>query len=121
MVTGHVAVLEDGKSIGTMYPGRWFYRKHEEQPTTQVAIRRSVAEDLYLVMPAYDLKDQSISLQIVINPLVSWIWIGGIVMTAGALLALAPRLLVFSAAAPVPAQVAGQQNVRSNSKLKAAV
>ena len=63
MVTGHVTVHRDGKEIGTMYPAKWFYRKHEEEPATEVAIRRSVGEDLYLVMPAFDLKDQSASLR----------------------------------------------------------
>ena len=37
-----------------MYPARWFFRKHEEEPTTEVAIRRGFAEDLYLVMPAFE-------------------------------------------------------------------
>ena len=34
------------------------------------------AGDLYIVMPGFELKDQSVSLQIVVNPLVSWIWFG---------------------------------------------
>ena len=51
MITAHIAVFEDGKQIGTMYPARWFFRKHEEEPTTEVAIRRAIAEDLYIVLP----------------------------------------------------------------------
>jgi cytochrome c-type biogenesis protein CcmF len=91
MVTGHVAVTEDGKPRGTMYPARWFYRKHEEQPTTEVDIRRTVAEDLYLVMPAYELGDQSMSLQVVINPLVNWIWAGFSILVLGTGIALLPE------------------------------
>ena len=45
-----------------MYPAKWFFRKHEEEPTTEVAIRRSISEDLYIVMPAFDLQDQTASL-----------------------------------------------------------
>lgn len=51
MVTGHVAVFEDGKALRTICPARWFFRKHEDQPTTEVAIRRTVAEDLYWSCP----------------------------------------------------------------------
>lgn len=91
MITGHVAVFENGKPIGTMYPARWFFRKHEEQPTTEVAIRRTVAEDLYLVMPAYELKDSSMSLQVVVNPLVNWIWTGFGIMVIGTGIALLPE------------------------------
>ena len=90
MVTGHLFVSEDGRPLGTLRPARWFYRKHEEQPTTEVAIRRTFAEDLYVVMPAYELQDQSISLQIVINPLVNWIWAGFGILFLGTGIALLP-------------------------------
>jgi cytochrome c-type biogenesis protein CcmF len=106
MVTGHVAVSEDGKRLGTMYPARWFFRKHEQQPTTEVAIRRTVAEDLYLVMPAYELKDQSMSLQVVINPLVNWIWFGFGIMVLGTGIALLPERAFAFALGSVPAESA---------------
>ena len=54
MVTGHVTVLEDGKEIGEMRPARWFFNKREEEPTTEVAIRRATGEDLYIVLAGYD-------------------------------------------------------------------
>ena len=104
MVTGHIAVFEDGKRLGTMYPARWFFRKHEQQPTTEVAIRRTVAEDLYLVMPAYELKDQSMSLQVVINPLVNWIWFGFGIMVLGTGIALLPERAFAFALGNVPAE-----------------
>jgi cytochrome c-type biogenesis protein CcmF len=103
MVTGQVAVFEDGKPVGTMYPARWFYRKHEEQPTTEVAIRRGLAEDLYIVMPAYELKDQSISVQIVINPLVNWIWTGFTILVLGTGICLLPERTFAFAIARIPA------------------
>ena len=54
MVTGHLTVLRDGKVIDKAYPAKWFYRKHEQEPVSQMAIRRSPAEDLYIVMPGFD-------------------------------------------------------------------
>jgi cytochrome c-type biogenesis protein CcmF len=104
MVTGHISVFEDGKPLGTMYPARWFFRKHEEQPTTEVAIRRTVAEDLYLVMPAYELKDQSMSLQVVINPLVNWIWAGFGILFLGTGITLLPERAFAFALGRVPAE-----------------
>jgi cytochrome c-type biogenesis protein CcmF len=106
MVTGQVAVFEDGKSIGTLSPARWFYRKHEEQPTTEVAIRRGITEDLYLVMPAYELKDQSISVQVVINPLVNWIWMGFTILVLGTGICLLPERTFAFALAKIPAGAA---------------
>ena len=104
MVTGHIQVSEDGKALGTMYPARWFFRKHEEQPTTEVAIRRTVAEDLYLVMPAYDVNDQSMSLQVVVTPLVNWIWMGFGILVLGTGIALLPERAFAFALARVPAE-----------------
>jgi cytochrome c-type biogenesis protein CcmF len=104
MVTGHIQVSEDGKALGTMYPARWFFRKHEEQPTTEVAIRRTVAEDLYLVMPAYDVNDQSMSLQVVVTPLVNWIWMGFGILVLGTGIALLPERAFTFALARVPAE-----------------
>jgi cytochrome c-type biogenesis protein CcmF len=106
MVTGQFTVFEDGEEVGKMYPARWFFRKHEQEPTTEVAIRRTPGEDLYLVMPAYDLKDQSASLQIVVNPLVNWVWVGFGVMALGTGIALLPERTFAFALAKLPAEVA---------------
>ncbi len=106
MITGHLSVFEDGKAIGKMYPAKWFFRKHEEEPTTEVAIRRTLSEDLYLVMPAFDLQNQTATLHIVINPLVNWIWIGFGLMAAGTGIALLPETVYSFAMAKAPAGAA---------------
>ncbi len=106
MVTGHLQVFEDGESIGAMYPAKWYFRKHEEEPTTEVAIRRSLGEDLYIVMAAFDVQDQSASFEIVVNPLVNWIWAGFGVLALGTIIALLPESAFAFAAAKVPAGAA---------------
>jgi cytochrome c-type biogenesis protein CcmF len=106
MVTGHMAVSRDGESLGMMYPARWFFRKHEEEPTTEVAIRRGAIEDLYLVLPAFDLQNQSATIEIVVNPLVNWIWMGFGIMALGTVLALLPESTFAFAAAKIPAGAA---------------
>src|SRR5207244_7795989 len=77
MITGYVSVFRNGKQIDALYPAKWFYRKHEEEPTTEVAIRRSFADDLYIVLAFQpnDLPTQTASQQVVVNPLVDWIWV----------------------------------------------
>ena len=105
MVTGHVTVFEGGREIGKMYPARWFFNKHEE-PTTEVAIRRMPGEDLYLVMPSYQVSDQSASMEIVVNPLVNWIWIGFAIMALGTGIVLLPERTFAFAMAKFPAEVA---------------
>ncbi|HEY5619163.1 MAG TPA: cytochrome c-type biogenesis CcmF C-terminal domain-containing protein [Vicinamibacterales bacterium] len=103
MITGHTTVFRNGEEIGRLYPAKWFFRKHEDEPTTEVAIRRSFAEDIYLVMPAFNLEEQSASMQIVINPLVNWVWVGFGILAVGTLIALLPETVFAFAAARVPA------------------
>ncbi len=91
MITGHLTVLRDGTQIDSAYPGRWLYRQHEQEAVSQVAIRRGVAEDLYIVMPDFDLQNQSVTLQVVVNPLVDWIWVGFCLLGLGTLMALLPE------------------------------
>jgi cytochrome c-type biogenesis protein CcmF len=102
MVTGHVTILRNGREIASMYPARWFFRKHEQEPATQVAIRRTPSDDLYIVLGGYNLGDQSASLQVVINPLVDWIWVGFGVLFLGAGIALLPERVFSFATAHVP-------------------
>ncbi len=68
-----------------------------------MAIRRTLSEDLYLVMPAYNLQEQSASMSIVVNPLVNWVWLGFGVLAIGTGIALLPEAAFAFAVAKVPA------------------
>ena len=102
MVTADVSVTRNGKDIGQMAPAKWFFRKHEEEPTTEVAIKRGFWEDLYIVMAAFELQDQSATFHVVVNPLVNWIWVGFGVMALGTFIALLPESSLAFAAARAP-------------------
>jgi len=94
MTTAYIAVLEGGKQITSLYPARWVFHRHEDSPTTEVAIRRGFWQDLYLVLPATDpamMAAQTATLQIVVNPLVNWIWLGFGVIAFGTGIALLPE------------------------------
>ena len=107
MVTGHVTVFEDGKEIGTMQPARWFYAKREEEPTTEVAIRRAPGEDLYIVLtPDFDAATQKATYAVTVNPLVNWIWVGFGILAVGSIIALLPEATFATAMAKMPAGAA---------------
>jgi cytochrome c-type biogenesis protein CcmF len=102
MVTADMTVLRDGVELTKMYPARWFFRKHEDQPTTEVAIRRSLAEDLYVVMPQFEASQQSANVEITVNPLVNWVWLGFGLLAFGTLIALLPETAFAFAVGRVP-------------------
>ena len=106
MVTAHLTLLKDGVEIGQLYPARWFFRKHETEPTTEVAIRRSLSEDVYVTLASYDIGDQSANFQLTVNPLVNWLWFGFTVLALGTGIALLPESTFAFMAAKVPAGAA---------------
>jgi cytochrome c-type biogenesis protein CcmF len=105
-VTAHTTIVRDGAELTKMYPARWFFRKHEDEPTTEVAIRRSFAEDLYLVMSQVDVANQTANIDITVLPLVNWLWMGFGVLALGTLIALLPESTFAFAVAKVPANAA---------------
>ncbi len=84
-----VTVLRGGREIGTLRPEKRFY-KRPGQPTTEVAIRKTLREDLYLVLGALDAATGLVTFQTFLNPLVSWLWIGGAVMMLGTVVVMTP-------------------------------
>jgi cytochrome c-type biogenesis protein CcmF len=79
--------------LGTLRPERRFY-KASRQPTTEVAIRMRLNEDLYVVFSGLTQQQEGQQQHAVIsahlNPLVNWIWLGGLVLVIGTLIALMP-------------------------------
>jgi cytochrome c-type biogenesis protein CcmF len=102
-VTSHVTAFRHGKEVGKLYPARWFFRGREDEATTEVAIRRSISGDLYIVMPAFDAPTQSSTLEITVTPLINWLWIGFGLLAIGTLIALMPETAFAFAVARMPA------------------
>jgi cytochrome c-type biogenesis protein CcmF len=84
-----VAVSKDGREIGTLEPERRLY-KASKQPTSEVAIRRRLNEDLYLNFAGMSDDNSKAVIQAYVFPLVTWIWIGYWVLLIGTLVCLVP-------------------------------
>lgn len=84
-----VEVYREGKQLTTLYPERRLY-KASQQPTTLVAIRPRLREDIYVVFAGMTDDGQRAVMQIFVNPLVNWIWLGGFIIVLGILIALVP-------------------------------
>jgi cytochrome c-type biogenesis protein CcmF len=102
MITGHLTVSRNAKVLGELTPARWFFAKHEDQPTTEVAMRRAPGEDVYVVLAAYEVETQTGIYTVTINPLVNWIWFGFAVLAFGTGIALLPERAFAFAGARVP-------------------
>jgi cytochrome c-type biogenesis protein CcmF len=84
-----VEVSAGGRVIATMVPEKRMY-KRQQQPTTEVALRSTLREDLYLVLGSYDAQSGRATLQVFVNPLVMWLWLGGFVIVLGTAIVMSP-------------------------------
>ena len=103
MVTGEVTALAGGKVIDHLRPAKWFFHNHESEPTTEVAIRRGPAEDLYVTLGNYDLAEGNATFKVVVNPVVDWIWFGFMLLAIGTGIALLPEAVLERITAGVTA------------------
>ena len=100
IVAATLAVSENGQSLGTIVPTRFFYHG-SDQPVTEAAIRTSARDDLYVLLAGWDAQGTSITLKMFVNPLVVWIWIGGFFLLLGTLVSAWPAGIRQGASAPV--------------------
>ena len=84
-----MSVFKNGRSLGTIRPEKRFYSK-ADQPTTEVSLRSTLLEDLYVTMP--NISDKTvITVRAAVNPLLVWVWIGSFIMVTGGVMAIIPR------------------------------
>jgi cytochrome c-type biogenesis protein CcmF len=89
-VTGTFTV-DGGHAAGTvLLPAKKFYPQ-EQSPIAYVDYRLGLLEDLYVVLGDFARDGSQATIKVQVNRLVSWIWIGGAVLTLGAALAVAPE------------------------------
>jgi cytochrome c-type biogenesis protein CcmF len=112
MITGDFTIRQDGKVVGHMNPGRWYFHGRNGEFTTEVAIRRTMAEDLYITLGGVDFSDNSATFKLVINPLVDWVWMGFMMLALGVGIALLPETALAPIAARITAPFGGADPAR---------
>jgi cytochrome c-type biogenesis protein CcmF len=91
--TAILEVSKNGKSVGILEPTRRFY-KIAQQGTAEVALRTRLNEDLYINYAAR-VGDKA-TLQAYVFPLVTWIWVGVVVLIGGTFVCLVPSKVARS-------------------------
>lgn len=102
VVTALINVESGGRDRGRMEAKRFFYRDFESQPTTRVAVNTVGFDDVYVMLTDWN-DAGAASLHIFVNPLVPWIWVGGLIYLVGMVVVFWP--------APVPQRAAVRSTV----------
>ncbi|MBI4587536.1 MAG: heme lyase CcmF/NrfE family subunit [Candidatus Rokubacteria bacterium] len=88
-VRAHFSVYNGHRLVGRMEPALRFYPT-QQAPIAEVDYWIGLREDLYLILGSFDREGAWVTAKALVNPLVTWLWIGGGVMALGTLLALLP-------------------------------
>jgi len=101
-----IDVERDGKQVMMLYPEKRIYGDSDEAGT-MVAISSTPREDLYVVYAGRSPQSDKPVIHAYLNPLVKWVWFGGVVVVLGTILALipnrAPVIVMQAAKQPAPA------------------
>lgn len=99
VLAASVTVLEGDKTLGRLEPRMNFYPT-SQQPVPTPAVRSRLSGDVYISLMAFAPDGSTATLRVIVEPLVPWIWIGGLVICIGALVSVGAGRL-----APAPAVV----------------
>jgi len=84
-----LAVNRSGREIGELHPTHDFFIP-QQQPMTIPAMRYSPIEDLYVIVAGWEDGGATATFKAYVNPLVNWLWIGGLVFIIGTAVAAWP-------------------------------
>jgi cytochrome c-type biogenesis protein CcmF len=83
-----LGVTKNGAVLDDIATERRYYI-NAKQPTTEVSLRSTLIEDLYLTMPMIGTNNE-ITIKAAVNPLLLWGWIGSCLMVLGGIMAIIP-------------------------------
>ena len=87
-----LSVFNSERSLGVIVPEKNVYKyegNRDIDNETEVALRSTFKDDLYVILTNFD-GNGTASFRVLINPMVSWIWAGGIVLALGAIVIMWP-------------------------------
>lgn len=86
--TALLDVSKDGRKIATMTPGQIsFYRQEQTKLNADVLVQP--LRDVFVVFQGTD--GDNISIQVKVNPLISWVWFGFLISVIGTAIAMMPK------------------------------
>jgi cytochrome c-type biogenesis protein CcmF len=89
-VAGTFTVANGARRPTVLHPAKKFYPQ-EQTPIAYVDYRLGFIEDVYLVLGDFARDGSQATVKVQVNRMVSWLWIGGLILTLGAALAVLPE------------------------------
>jgi cytochrome c-type biogenesis protein CcmF len=85
-----VGVEKNGQYIGELHPRRDFFFE-AQQPMTIPGVRSTWEDDLYVILVDWlPVSSEGATFKVYHNPLINWLWLGGLIFILGTLVAAWP-------------------------------
>jgi cytochrome c-type biogenesis protein CcmF len=84
-----LTVSRDGQVVGEIKPYQEFFIR-QQQPMTIPDIHRDFMSELYVIIAGWEADGSSATFKAYINPFINWLWLGGLVLIFGTLVAAWP-------------------------------
>jgi cytochrome c-type biogenesis protein CcmF len=94
-----VSAYRNGAFLGALRPQMNQYASYE-QNVAEPAIRPGLRQDLYLVLAGWEGGESGATLKVFVNPLASFLWLGGLVFLVGGAVAVWPSAATARIGAP---------------------
>jgi cytochrome c-type biogenesis protein CcmF len=109
-VQTYFTLSQSGVAPQTIAPGERIYPGFENQPASIVSITTRQLKDVYVFLAGYD-GSNTATIRIFVNPLVSLVWSGGLLMLVGGILCWWPERRRAARLAPEPAKAPSRARV----------
>ena len=80
-----------GRFLSVIVPRRNIYDKAPDQPTSEVGLRMTPAEDVYVILNGWESDGNSATFTVYVNPLTMWMWVGGLFVVLGTAVSVWPH------------------------------
>jgi len=99
MIFADVEVSRHGKVVETLHPAKFIYKTMGDSPSTEVARHIRARDDLYMIIGMVNPQTKVASFQMHVNTLISWLWMGAIILCLGSIIAMWPEVSLEEAGA----------------------
>ena len=86
-----IDLYQGEKFLREVKPAKFFYFA-QQQPSTEVDIYSRVKEDIYFILGSFDPATNSAKIRVVLQPFIFWLWMGGLILVIGSMIAMSPSL-----------------------------